>query len=235
MSIEIFVDANFSGGSSGPFNQDSSFVGDFWNDKISSIKVLFGTWEFFEDANFQGRSFRLTPGEYAFVGNEWNDIISSFKQVEQGTPSGSSGGGMAQEILNAHNSYRSQVGVSPLTWSNTLASDAQEWANYLSSNRKFEHSRQRREQGENLWMGTSRRFSFTQMVGSWGNEKQHFVNGTFPNVSNTGNWADVGHYTQMVWRNTTQVGCAVVDGGDGNARLVCRYSPSGNFTGQSVF
>lgn len=234
MSVQIFVDSQFSGTASGSLDRDCSYVGDFWNDKISSIKVYSGTWEFFEHANFQGRSFQLTPGQYPWVTNAWNDMISSFKQVGQDTPSAPSGGGMAQEILNAHNSYRSQVGVPPLTWSDTLASHAQEWANYLSSNGLFQHSGAEGE-GENLWMGTSGAFSFTQMIESFGNEKQHFVGGTFPNVSNTGNWQDVGHYTQMVWRNTTQVGCAVVDGGDGKARLVCRYSPQGNFMGQSVF
>jgi hypothetical protein len=141
---------------------------------------------------------------------------------------------MAQEILNAHNSYRSQVGVPQIAWSDTLARQSQEWANHLSSKGLFQHSGTS-GQGENLWIGTSRRFSFTQMVGTWGKEKQHFVRGTFPNVSNTGNWADVGHYTQMVWRNTTQVGCAGVDGGDGNYRLVCRYVSPGNVRGQSVF
>ena len=141
---------------------------------------------------------------------------------------------MAQELLNAHNKYRVQVGVPPLTWSNTLARQAQQWANYLSTKRLFRHSNTP-GQGENLWMGTSRAFSFTNMVKSWGNEKRHFVRGTFPNVSTTGNWSDVGHYTQMVWRNTQQVGCAGVDGGDGNYRLVCRYSPPGNVRRQSVF
>jgi len=50
----------------------------------------------------------------------------------------------------------------------------------------------------------------------------------------TGNWADVGHYTQMIWKNTTAVGCAVATGG-GMDPLVCRYSPSGNFIGQPVY
>ncbi|MBR8837151.1 MAG: hypothetical protein DSM106950_24885 [Stigonema ocellatum SAG 48.90 = DSM 106950] len=141
---------------------------------------------------------------------------------------------MAQEIVAAHNKYRAEVGVPPIEWSDELASQAQEWANYLSANHLFEHSGAKGE-GENIWMGTSRAYSFTQMIDSFGSEKQHFIKGVFPNVSNTGNWADVGHYTQVVWRNTTQVGCAGVDGSDGNYRLVCRYSPPGNFLGQQVY
>ena len=141
---------------------------------------------------------------------------------------------MAQEIVAAHNKYRAEVGVPPIEWSNDLASQAQEWANYLTSNRLFKHSGAKGE-GENIWMGTSRAYSFTQMIDSFGGEKQHFINGVFPNVSNTGKWFDVGHYTQVVWRNTTQVGCAGFDGPDGMYRLVCRYSPPGNVIGQQVF
>jgi Cysteine-rich secretory protein family len=142
--------------------------------------------------------------------------------------------GMAQEILNAHNSHRSEVGVPPLTWSDTLASSAQDWANQLASSGTFEHSHTE-GQGENLWMGTSGAFSFTNMVDGWGNEKQYFKGGIFSDVSSTGNWADVGHYTQVVWRETSEVGCAVADGGDGNTYLVCRYTSPGNFEGQPVY
>jgi hypothetical protein len=69
--------------------------------------------------------------------------------------------------------------------------------------------------------------------GSGGEEQHYFVPGIFPDVSKTGNWADVGHYTQMVWRTTTAVGGARATGG-GNDVLVCRYSPPGNVIGEPV-
>jgi uncharacterized protein YkwD len=137
-------------------------------------------------------------------------------------------GGMAEEILNAHNRYRAEVGIPSLTWSDTLASHAQDWANHLAANRSFEHS-QGTGEGENLWKGTSGFYSYTQMVDRWGSEKQHFVTGS------SSNFSGVGHYTQMVWRNTTQVGCAVAEGADGQTTLVCRYSPQGNVQGQRPF
>lgn len=142
--------------------------------------------------------------------------------------------GIATEILNAHNKYRQEVKVPPLTWSNTLANNAQQWANNLASRGgNLQHS-QNTGEGENLWGGTAGAYSYTQMVDSWGSEKRYFVNGTFPNVSSTGNWYDVGHYTQMIWRNTTSVGCGVARG-SGKDILVCRYSPPGNYRGQKVY
>jgi uncharacterized protein YkwD len=136
-------------------------------------------------------------------------------------------------MLNVHNKYRSALGIPGVTWSNTLANHAQQWANYLANSQTFEHSQDTGE-GENLWMGTSGYFSYSQMAESWASEKQYFRYGTFPHVSTTGRWFDVGHYTQMIWQNTTEIGCAVATGG-GNDILVCRYNPPGNYQGQSPY
>ena len=141
----------------------------------------------------------------------------------------------SQEILDAHNRYRSAVHVPPLVWSNSLAAAAQRWANVLNSNLQFEHDPKNHRQGENLWMGTAGMFSLTEMVDIWGQERQNFHDGTFPYVSTTGNWFDVGHYSQMVWRATTSIGCAGITGADGYYRFVCRYSPPGNVIGGRVF
>jgi hypothetical protein len=71
------------------------------------------------------------------------------------------------------------------------------------------------------------------MVDSWGEERAYFRPGIFPAVSTTGDWMDVSHYTLMIWRSTTHVGCAI-----GRSQrwdyLVCRYSPAGNKDGKAV-
>ena len=56
---------------------------------------------------------------------------------------------------------------------------------------------------------------------------------TFPNVSRTGRWKDVAHYTQMIWKGTTNVGCAMHVAA-GRTYLICRYSPPGNADGRAV-
>ena len=71
------------------------------------------------------------------------------------------------------------------------------------------------------------------MAGGWAAEKSLFRPGLFPAVSRSGNWSDVGHYTQMVWKGTTRLGCAVRKGRKWDF-LVCRYSPPGNVVGQRL-
>lgn len=139
------------------------------------------------------------------------------------------------EMLAAHNRYRAELDLPPLQWSDELAQNAQGWADELAERggRRLEHS-QGSGEGENLWMGTSGYFSYNDMVTGWGDEKRYFRPGIFPNVSTTGNWADVGHYTQIIWRDTTHVGCALSTAG-GNDILVCRYSPPGNYSGRRVY
>ena len=155
---------------------------------------------------------------------------SNASATVQSSDTRSSSGGTNQDVWDAHNRCRAEVGVAPLQWSDSLAASAQQWANHLAATGTFEHS----HSGENLARGTTGAYSVTRLFGMWENEKQHFVNGTFPNVSSDGNWMSVGHYTQVVWRDTTEVGCGLASG-NGNDVLVCHYNPAGNMSGQNAF
>ena len=139
----------------------------------------------------------------------------------------------AERLLIAHNLERDRVGVPRLGWSAKLASQAQAWADTLAHSNRFEHAQDRSGAGENLWMGPARRYSAEQMIGGFVEEVRYFHTGQFPNVSSTGSWHDVGHYTQLIWRGTQQVGCAVGQG-RANDILVCRYFPAGNVMGDKV-
>ena len=139
-------------------------------------------------------------------------------------------------ILSSHNRERDALGLKPLHWNNNLAKDAQKWSDYLAKSGRFEHStgNSTRSQGENIWGGTPGVFSAEAMVDSWSSEKRHFKNGIFPAVSMTGKMRDVGHYTQIIWRKSTQLGCAR-SRGNSEEILVCRYSAPGNMIGEKPF
>ncbi len=140
--------------------------------------------------------------------------------------------GLNQRLLDAHNVERIRVGAQPLVWDAGLTENAAQWAAKLAATNQFDHAKQDAE-GENLWMGTSASFEPEEMVAGWVEERQHLRSGKFPNVSRTGNWADIGHYTQLIWYNTTKVGCAVSTG-HGSDFLVCRYDPPGNWIGTAI-
>jgi Cysteine-rich secretory protein family len=134
------------------------------------------------------------------------------------------------QLLAAHNGERVALKQPPLIWDEALAKRADGWAITLARTGKFDHDSQKTD-GENLWMGTRGAYNPAEMVGGWIAEKKDYKPGRFPDVSRTGQWADVGHYTQLIWGRTTAVGCAIRANAE-NEFLVCRYSPPGNWIGE---
>jgi hypothetical protein len=136
-------------------------------------------------------------------------------------------------MLLQHNSYRASLQLSQLTWSDDLAADARVWAVHLAAIDKGDHDLSiRGREGENIWWGTAGAFSYIDMVSFWGGEKKDFVYDVFPNCRK--GKGVVGHYTQVVWKSTTSVGCALASNGQTDY-LVCRYSPAGNIIGQKPY
>lgn len=131
-------------------------------------------------------------------------------------------------LLEEHNRVRLAVGVGPIIWSYSLASYAQQWADRLAASEcRIEHRPKEGEwqglYGENLFSGTVGYYDVSDGVKAWESERQ-FFKGEAVTLSNV---QQVGHYTQLVWRGTTQVGCGKAEC-HGRMILVCNYSPPGN-------
>lgn len=122
-----------------------------------------------------------------------------------------------REALAAHNHFRALHHAPRLTWSNALADYAARYA----ANCEFAHSHG--PYGENLAAGYP---SINAAITNWYNEQQ------FYSYQNPGFSHQAGHFTQVVWKDSRQLGCAYVtcDGKNGTPGnfLVCEYNPSGN-------
>lgn len=136
-----------------------------------------------------------------------------------------------EEILAAHNKYRAELKLPFLVWDESLSQSAQNWAYRTRNAHTLTHSPRG---GENLWAGTRGAFTATNMVDSWGSEKSLYAGGVFPEVAKESQgWFTVGHYTQIVWRNTQRIGCGIATDATRDY-FVCHYDPVGNVIGQSV-
>ncbi|KAL4802795.1 CAP domain-containing protein [Aspergillus unguis] len=139
-------------------------------------------------------------------------------------------------VLDTTNAYRAVHNASDLTWNDTLAGFAKDWAETCW----WKHSGG--PYGENLAYGYT---NATAAVAAWGAEAS-----LYDFSKPTGFTEETGHFTQLVWKATREVGCAAVDcgltdldvdgggNGDGGGRkraqgwyVVCEYVPGGNIIG----
>jgi len=142
----------------------------------------------------------------------------------------------AQIALDFHNKVRTDVGVTALTWSPDLAKFAQEWADHLASQgcdmqHRPRHGEWTQKYGENIFWGMGMNYSALDASKSWYSEIEFYTHGAL----NSSNWSKTGHYTQMVWKKTTQVGIAVAKCSDGAIIIVANYNPPGNYMGESPY
>lgn len=166
-------------------------------------------------------------------------------------------------LLHVHNMARAEVGISnEVVWSETIAKDAQSYANEMAEKGIWAHDTLRNKNngygngnyGENLYT-SSRSATFDDAAQDWADEKQYYTYGkvvAYGEVDNTcvdgldanGNEIMCGHYTQIIWEKTTLVGCAksqyLVDVEGTNIEkgwdiIVCKYQTPGNIVGETPY
>jgi uncharacterized protein YkwD len=126
------------------------------------------------------------------------------------------------EFVAAHNAVRAKHCAPPLTWSPAIASVARKWADRLAGMgcNTLEHSRGKL--GENLAAATAGSMSDGDVTKMWYGEIASY------DFRRPGFSMETGHFTQVVWKGTTQLGCASATCASGWQIWVCNYDPPGN-------
>ncbi|XP_047966397.1 basic form of pathogenesis-related protein 1-like [Salvia hispanica] len=131
------------------------------------------------------------------------------------------------DFLEAHNRARAEVGVQPLEWSNIVENFAVTYAQRPDNNCSLVESREAYGENQASRMG---QLSAEDAVNIWVSEK--------PNYDYTSNSCVGGpcqNYTQVVWANSTELGCARQQCTNGLVFAICYYNPPGNFIGERPY
>jgi len=141
----------------------------------------------------------------------------------------------AVEMVNAHNAWRTRAGVLSLRWAADLAAHAQTRAIQLAKqNCALEHGLLPDDEGENLYRASPLHrdsggdafyvVSPARVVDAWGAESADYS----PASDSCAPGRQCGHYTQIVWPSTEEVGCGMAVCPSLGQVWVCRYRPPGN-------
>jgi len=125
-----------------------------------------------------------------------------------------------KEALEAHNNFRKAHQAPPLTWSSALARDAEAWAKQIAREGRLRHDDTK--DGENVFMVFGREIDGNDAVNSWYSEVKDY------NFSKSGYQSNTGHFTQVVWKGSKELGIGRAKSADGKVFVVGRYRPAGN-------
>lgn len=149
-------------------------------------------------------------------------------------------------ILDSHNKVRSKFKQQPLSWSQALASYAQEWVNHLAQTQNCDMMHRpnysgdlfQQKHGENLFWASAEQLgsgikklqnvSPREIVKAWAEEEAFYDYRS--NKCQEGQIC--GHFTQLVWHESKQVGCAKAICPDKSQIWACNYHPRGNYIGE---
>jgi len=130
-----------------------------------------------------------------------------------------------KSALKAHNEYRKKHHAPPIVLSDDLCQVAQAWADKIAANDKMEHSEN--GFGENIYWSSGDATEGKVPVEHWYSEVKDYKF-----QSDLDYQKGTGHFTQVVWKDTKEMGIAKATGKKGGTYVVGSYNPSGNFVGK---
>lgn len=132
-------------------------------------------------------------------------------------------------FISRHNYWRNMTGAADLIWSDELAAEAQKYADFLAFRCNVLKHSNNDDYGENLYWGN--RINPVEVIDLWAGERIYYRREKI-----TARGAEkYGHYTQIIWPLTTEVGCAFSQCSNGYYHFcVCKYNPAGNYIGQKA-
>ncbi|MDH4408612.1 MAG: CAP family protein [Verrucomicrobiales bacterium] len=148
----------------------------------------------------------------------------------------------AQQMVNYHNQKRAEVGNGNVSWSTEIAQYAQQRAEQIARTKQLAHLPQgQNPYGENLASGDSAGggvvFTVINACDGWYSEKAKMPRNARTMTIDLFN-KGVGHYTQMVWKGSTQIGAGISQYQQGAFTMtvvVCCYNPPGNVINQAIY
>lgn len=141
---------------------------------------------------------------------------------------------IAPVFIKLHNAARKEVGagLGALEWNSTLQSYAGAYARHQRSN-GCKHVHSHGPYGENIYWGYGEGWMGPEAaMRTWVDEEKDYYD---YNSNSCLHGKDCLHYTQVIWKKTKQLGCAVAKCPDASVFITCNYYPPGNYIGQRPY
>ena len=132
------------------------------------------------------------------------------------------------DILTNHNYHRKRHQVDELERNSEIEQVAQSYSEYLASIETMKHSGNGKY-GENLyncWSSNGICITGEKASQMWYDEVKQY------NFNNPGFSGGTGHFTQLVWKGSKQIGCGVACSINNKCYVTCNYYPPGNVLSQ---
>jgi len=129
------------------------------------------------------------------------------------------------KIIKHINVYRELHQAPPLEYSNSISEFSQSWANHMASKQLFEHSSDW-TYGENIAMSYNIQDQTYVVIDAI---NRFYDEETLYDYKKPGFYKETGHFTQLVWINSKQIGIGIAISSSNYVYVCTNYYPPGNY------